>query len=260
MWPDEYRSAVALTIDLDFETAWEFKDPDYESRPLGLSMARYGPRVGVPLLLSMLDDLGVDATFFVPGKSAEAFPETVQSVVDAGHEIAVHGYTHEPPRGFTRDQEEEQLRRSLEILRGFGVDIAGYRAPFFEVSVHTFDLLREYGLRYSSNLMEDIKPYRHAASEIIELPCHWIMDDWLQFKHGLDDWLEPNATCSKVRELWIDEFLGIRALGGLFTLVLHPQVIGRPSRLAMVRSLIEEIQGLGDVWIAGCGAIADRVS
>jgi len=150
MWPEGFRCAVALTIDLDFETAWEFKDPDYESRPLGLSMARYGPNVGVPLLLSMLDDLGVQATFFVPGKSAETFPEAVRSVVDAGHEIAVHGYTHDPPNGFTREQEEEQLRRALKVLQGFGTEVIGYRAPFYEVSVHTIGLLQEHGLSYSS--------------------------------------------------------------------------------------------------------------
>ena len=259
MWPEGFRSAVALTIDLDFETAWEFKDPDYESRPLGLSMARYGPNVGVPLLLSMLDDLGVQATFFVPGKSAETFPEAVRSVVDAGHEIAVHGYTHDPPNGFTREQEEEQLRRALKVLQGFGAEVIGYRAPFYEISVHTIDLLQEHGLSYSSNLMDDFKPYRHPNSRIVELPVHWIMDDWLQFKHGLDDWLEPNATCAKVRELWMDEFLGIRAHGGLFVLTLHPQVIGRPSRIEMLKGLIEDMASHKDVWLTTCGAITKQV-
>jgi peptidoglycan/xylan/chitin deacetylase (PgdA/CDA1 family) len=255
-WPQGVQSAVTLTIDLDFDTPWQARDPEFSSRPLAQSMARYGPQVGVPLLLSMLEDLGVEATFFVPGKSAEDYPETVQSIIAAGHEIAVHGYTHEPPARFTRDQEEDQLRRSLAILQGLGAEVAGYRAPFYEVSVHTIGLLQKYGLGYSSNLMDDVKPYRHSDSGVVELPVHWIMDDWLQFSHGLDDWLAPNATCARVRELWLEEFLGVHAHGGLFVLTLHPQVIGRPSRVQMLKGFVEEMKDQGDVWVTTCGAIA----
>jgi len=260
IWPEGVQCAVALTIDLDFVTPWLAKDPEIASKPGALSMARYGPQVGVPLILSLLEKAEVDATFFVPGMSAEDYPATVESVVAAGHEIAVHGYTHEPPSGLSREVEEDHLSRTLEILRGFGVDVAGYRAPVYDISVHTMGLLQEYGIRYSSNLMDDFRPYRHPDTDVIELPVHWIMDDWTQFVHGSDEWLAQNATCGKVRQLWMEEFEGIHALGGLFILILHPQVIGRPSRLRMLADLIEEMRAHEGVWMTNCGAIADHIS
>jgi peptidoglycan/xylan/chitin deacetylase (PgdA/CDA1 family) len=260
MWPEGIRSAVALTVDLDGETPWTVKDPDIAAQPSALSMAQYGPRVGVPLILSLFDEMSVESTFFIPGKSAEDYPETVESIAAAGHEIAVHGYTHTPPFSLTRGEEEAELVRALEVLGGFSDSVSGYRAPVYGVSVHTLELLAKHGVVYSSNFMDDIKPYRHAGSGVVELPVQWIMDDWTQFVHGSDDWLAQNATSAHVKELWMEEFRAIHELGGLFVLTLHPQVIGRPSRVQMLAELISEMRALEGVWIAQCSAIANHVA
>lgn len=259
MWSEGIRSAVAFTVDLDFETPWTGKDPNIAARPGALSLAHYGPRQGVPLILSLFEELGVDATFFIPGKSAEDYPEPVEAVIAAGHEIAVHGYTHTPPYRLSRDEEEAELVRTLEILRGYGSPVLGYRAPEYGVSVHTLELLAKHGVRYSSNFMDDVKPYRHRESGVVELPVHWIMDDWTQFVHGSDDWLAQNATSAHVKQLWMEEFRAIHELGGLFVLTLHPQVIGRPSRMQMLADLITEMRAHEGLWLTSCAAIAERV-
>lgn len=260
MWPNNHRCAVALTFDLDIETAWMVDDPGYANRPGALSMAHYAPKVAVPLILELLEELEVKATFFIPGKSAEDFPAAVETIIAAGHEIGVHGYTHDPPSGLTREEEEAQLRRSTEVLRGFGVDVVGYRAPLYETSVHTIDLLEGYGIRYASNMMDDIKPYLHPGGNVVELPASWILDDWTQFGHGADEMLERNATCVQVKQLWTEEFEGIYAHGGIFVLTMHPQVIGRPSRLGMLRELVSEMRSHEGVWIAPCRDIAAHVA
>ena len=260
MWPKDVRCAVSLTFDLDIETPWLVKNPSIATRPGALSLAHYAPRTAMPLILSLLERLDVKGTFFIPGKSAEDFAATVDSIVAGGHEIAVHGYTHDPPSSLTREEEEAQLQRTTQILRGLGSEVVGYRAPLYEISVHTMELLRGYGIRYSSNLMDDIMPYRHPESGVIELPVQWILDDWTQFGHGADEWLEKNATCAHVHQLWLEEFRAIYELGGLFILTLHPQVIGRPSRLQMLADLVSEIRAHEGVWITSCAAIADQVS
>jgi peptidoglycan/xylan/chitin deacetylase (PgdA/CDA1 family) len=260
MWPEGIRSAVALTVDLDGETPWTVKDPNIATQPSALSMAQYGPRVGVPLILSLFGEMAVESTFFIPGRSAEDYPETVESIAAAGHEIAVHGYTHTPPFTLTRHEEEAELVRALDVLGRFSESVSGYRAPVYGVSVHTLELLAKHGVAYSSNFMDDIKPYRHAGSGVVELPVQWIMDDWTQFVHGSDDWLAQNATSAHVMELWMEEFRAIHQLGGLFVLTLHPQVIGRPSRVRMLAELISEMRALEGVWIAQCGTIAQHVS
>jgi peptidoglycan/xylan/chitin deacetylase (PgdA/CDA1 family) len=256
MWPKNFNSAVALTFDLDIETPWIADNPDVISRPSVLSMARYVPRVAVPLILSMLERLDVKGTFFIPGKSAEDFPESVKAIVAGGHEIGAHGYTHDPPLSLSPQEEEAQLKRTYKVLSEFGVNVVGYRAPLYEVSEHTMGLLKKHSFRYSSNLMDDIKPYKHADIDIIELPVHWIMDDWVQFAHDTDDSLTQNATCAHVFQLWMEEFQAINELGGLFVLTMHPQVIGRPSRVKMLADLIAEFKTREDVWITTCSKVA----
>lgn len=259
MWPKNIQCAVSLTFDLDIETPWLAENPSVVLRPSVLSMAQYTPRVAIPLILSLLERQGVKGTFFIPGKSAEDFPASVESIVVGGHEIAVHGYTHDPPSSLTREEEETQLERSTQILRGLGLDIVGYRAPLYEISTHTIRLLQKHGFRYSSNLMDDIRPYKHPETKIIELPVHWIMDDWVQFSHDTDDSLKQNATCAHVYQLWMEEFQAIYELGGLFMLTMHPQVIGRPSRIKMLADLVSEFKAHEGVWITNCATIVDHL-
>ena len=71
----------------------------------------YGPRTGVPRLLRLLERRAVPATFFVPGYTAERWPDAVRAIRDAGHEIAHHGYLHESSRGATPAEEEARLLR-----------------------------------------------------------------------------------------------------------------------------------------------------
>jgi len=246
MWPKDVQCGVTITFDLDIETAWVAEDQTNAQRPSVMSLAHYAPNVGVPLILSMLDRMEVEGTFFIPGKSAEDFPETIESIVREGHEIAVHGYTHDSPSSLTLDEEESQLKRTTQILRGKGVSVTGYRAPLYEISKHTLMLLKKYDIIYSSNLMDDIKPYKHKETGIIELPVQWIMDDWTQFNHGADE----------LFQLWMEEFHAIHQLGGLFTLTLHPQVIGRPSRIKMLEDLILEMRKHEGVWITNGASIA----
>jgi peptidoglycan/xylan/chitin deacetylase (PgdA/CDA1 family) len=260
MWPSGFQCAVSLTFDLDIETPWLAENPGVSARPAVLSLAHYAPQVAIPLILALLDRSEIKSTFFIPGKSAEDFPLTVDSIVSHGHEIAVHGYTHDPPSSLTRDEEQAQLRQTAGILSRWGVDVVGYRAPLYEISVHTMELLQEHGFLYSSNLMDEIKPYRHSESGVIELPVQWILDDWTQFGHGADDGAAQNATCAHVHQLWMEEFQAIYDLGGVFILTLHPQVIGRPSRIQMLADLVSQIRSHKGVWVTDCASIAKHVA
>ena len=64
-----------------------------------MSHQAYGPKVGVPRIMRMLERTGVRATFFVPGLTADLYPAMVESIVAAGHELGHHGYSHVPYHG-----------------------------------------------------------------------------------------------------------------------------------------------------------------
>jgi Polysaccharide deacetylase len=151
-WPGGARSAAALTFDFDAEEVWLAEDPANASRPGVLSQGTYGARVGVPLILQILERRAIHATFFVPGRVAERYPDVVRAIVGAGHELAHHGYTHTSPTALSPQAEEDELTRGLEILSSFGGPVTGYRSPAWEFSEHTLALLARHGFGYSSNL------------------------------------------------------------------------------------------------------------
>jgi peptidoglycan/xylan/chitin deacetylase (PgdA/CDA1 family) len=250
-WPPGIRSAACLTFDLDAETAWISRDPANIDRLSVMSQGAYGPKVGVPLILDFLERNRITSTFFVPGWTAERWPDVVAEIHRRGHEIGHHGYLHEALEGKTRGQEEEIITGSARILAGItGTSPVGYRAPLYEITHATIDLLRKHGFLYASNLQDSLWPYRHLGTPgLVELPATWILDDGPFFAFGL----RPNLyrqifPPSAVLSVWRDEFRGIHEVGGLTMLILHPQYTGRPSRLAMLQALVDELRTAEGVW------------
>jgi peptidoglycan/xylan/chitin deacetylase (PgdA/CDA1 family) len=224
-----------------------------------LSQGTYGAKVAVPLILELLERHGVRATFFVPGRVAERHPGRVAEIVAAGHELGHHGYTHRTPHLLSPDEEERELVQAREILQGFGADVVGYRSPGWDFSPATLPLLERYGFRYSSNFMDDIHPYRHEGTPIVELPVQWLLDDAPHFWFARDYWTKRIAPASEVEMIWLEELDGIRKLGGLCVFTMHPQVIGRPSRLAMLDRVITGVKADERAWVATCAEIAAAV-
>lgn len=255
-WPGGARSAAAVTFDFDAEEVWIAEDPANASRPGVLSQGAYGAKVGVPLILQILDQREIHATFFVPGRVAERYPKVVRAIVDAGHELAHHGYTHTSPTALSPEAEEDELARGLEILSSFGPPVTGYRSPGWELSEQTLALLARHGFQYSSNLMDDICPYRHEPSGIVELPVHWTLDDAPHFSFSASNWTKKIATVDEVRSIWADELAGLHQLGGSAILTMHPQVIGRPGRLRLLEETIAGLQSRPERFIGTCAQIA----
>ncbi|MEO8252049.1 MAG: polysaccharide deacetylase [Chloroflexota bacterium] len=267
-WPDGVRAAACFTFDVDAESPILFDHPESASWLDVMSHQAYGPRTGVPRLLRILDRQRIRATFFVPGYTAERWPEVVRAVRDAGHEIGHHGYLHEGAHSAPDlETEESRLLRGLEALDTVaGIRPVGYRGPMWEASFGLPALLARHGFRYDSGLMDADHPYRLAtgperdAPSIIELPAHWSMDDWEPYNYL------PGITGSGViaspAELlarWTLELEALVAEGGLFMLTNHPFISGRASRAVALETLIERAQAIDGLWIASAEEIAAHV-
>ena len=255
-WPGSYKAAASFTFDFDAETVWVALDPANAHRPGVLSIGAYGARVGVSLILDTLARHSVRATFFVVGRNAELYPELVKRMITEGHEVAIHGYTHTPPAQLSPEEEDRELVKARNALEAVGATITGYRSPSWDVSPVTLDLLTRHGLEYSSQFMADIRPYRHQGRTLIELPIQWLLDDWPYFAFGPGQMDRPIQAAGSVETIWREEFDGICALSGHFILTMHPQVIGRPSRVALLDQFIGHIRSRPDVWIATCAEVA----
>jgi len=263
-WPEGRRAAVAVTFDLDAESVMLAADPDVARRPSLMSHQRYGPATGVPRLLRILAERGVMATFFVPGHSAERFPEVVAQILDAGHEVAHHGYLHERLIGSTEAEERRYLELGLKALdTAAGVRPAGYRAPWWEITERTLALLAEYGFAYDSSLFDRDVPYRveTTAGPLVEVQVSWALDDREKYAF----W--PEVTGSgvierpgAVLENWWEEIQAYEAEGGCCVLTMHPFLSGRPARARALASLLDRILERSGIWVATLGEVTGRLA
>jgi peptidoglycan/xylan/chitin deacetylase (PgdA/CDA1 family) len=266
-WPNGMRAAAVLTFDVDGESSVLFDAPDAAGRLSVMSHQAYGPLVGVPRILAILERHGVPATFFVPGFTADRYPEIVQAIVEGGHEIAHHGYLHESVSSLTSEQEEQVLVRGIDSLeRAGGQRPVGWRGPMWEVNHRTPALLARHGFRYESSLMDADKPYvlRTAADPsaptLVEIPVHWGVDDGEQYAWLPGLWEGDGiASPRKMLEMWTLEFDAVVAAGGCFVPTIHPCFSGRPSRAAAVDELVTRIRATDGVWVATASAVASHI-
>jgi peptidoglycan/xylan/chitin deacetylase (PgdA/CDA1 family) len=209
----------------------------------------------------MMREWGIRSTWFIPGHSAETYPQIVERLVADGHEIANHGYLHAHPKG--PDDEAAILDRGNEVLtRMTGRRPVGYRSPGAGLSYHMVELLRDRGFIYDSSLMgDDFSPYYLRSGDqastdgpyifgksidVVEIPFTWGLDDFPAFEYVTSRaGIQPGLSSpSAVYEIWAGDFdyLYDRLGEGVYTLTMHPQVIGRGHRLLMLERLVRHIR------------------
>lgn len=262
-WPNGARCACIVSFDFDAESGSLGRDPGNARRLVTLSYGRYGAKVGVPKVLELLDQVGLKSTFFVPGWTAENHRGPSEAILKAGHEIAHHGYLHKKPDPDKIPEVVEEFEKGLESLkRTLGVRPLGYRAPSGEIVPELMELIQKNGLLYVSSFKDDIVPYRHVLEGgrpgPIELPTNYSLDDW---HYGRTDLTSPRPlfTREHVLSIWQDEFEMTYEWGGIFILILHPQVSGRPVRLKTLREFIAFTRRFPRVWYPTCADAARHV-
>lgn len=262
-WPGGLRCAVNITFDFDAETMWLSRDTTNARRPALISHGTYAAKVAIPEILAILAEFAIKATFFVPGWTAENHTARVAQIIEAGHEIGHHGYLHFWPEPDKPREEEREIELGLEVLEKlFRLRPEGYRCPAGETTDRLIPMLKRYGFDYDSSFMDDIHPYVHTIGGkpcgVVEIPWHWSMDDVPYTVYSLRG-QRAIQTNDHVLDIWQAEFQEHYARGALFDLIMHPQAIGRLSRLAMLRRFLAFLKGFSGVWFATCGEVARHV-
>ncbi|RJS92749.1 polysaccharide deacetylase [Salinisphaera sp. Q1T1-3] len=276
----------AFGVDVDAVAGW-LGSYGGEDSPDDISRGLFAGEVGTPRLLNLFKRYNLDTTWFIPGHSIETFPDQMKAVAEAGHEIGVHGYSHENPIAMSREQERDVLDYSIELVSGLsGKRPTGYVAPWWEFSPITNELLLERGIKYDHSLMhDDFHPYyvrvgdewtkidysksarewmkpltRGQETDLIEIPANWYLDDlppMLFIKNA------PNShgfvNPRHLGEMWQDQFDWVYRENdyAVFTITIHPDVSGRPQVLMMLERLIEHMLGHDGVRFCTFDDIAD---
>ena len=263
-WPDKKRIAVMMAFDLDAETMWTTHGDGSTAHMTNLSRGAYGPKQGIPRILDMLDSHQVKATFFIPGVVAEHYPEVVKEIARWGHDIGFHGYLHEESTKTTYEQEDATMRHSEKIIYDLtGQKIAGHRAPGGVIHDYSLRLFLEHGYIYSSNWRDSDGPFLHQIDgktvPLVELPKDSIFDD-TAYDFYTDAAPERYGLKSpdEMFEIWKEEFDSLAVEGRMINFVLHPQFVGRASRVQMLSRLIGYMKSHG-AWLDTNRAVASWV-
>lgn len=252
------RHIICLTFDFDTQSGFIARGM---TTPTPLSRGEFGAMAS-GRILRFLKERGIRATWFIPGFTIESWPRESAAVVEAGHEVAHHSWSHIPPAEQTREEEEADLVRANEaIARLSGRKARGYRSPSWDLSAHTIDLLLAHGFLYDSSLMgADYQPYRARRGDVarlgepyrfgeetwlIELPISWSLDDFphFEFLRQPTSVLASLQPARAVMQNWLDEFLYMKQTTdwGILTYTMHPYVIGRGYRMLALGELVDRL-------------------
>ncbi len=204
------------------------------------------------------------STWFVPGHTLVTFPDSIDAIVAGGHELACHGWYHEDFAELEPEAQGEILRRCFDavVIRS-GMAPAGHRAPYWSLGPGTLALVEAAGFVYDSSLMSNdyrlgrVRHGDHHSVEhgttwgeegaLVEVPVYWGLDDWPFFEPGPGR--DGLAAPSRVLEIWLAElrYAHAHAPGGLLTVTMHPECIGRGHRMPILETFIEEAAALPGV-------------
>ena len=163
MGADHYEHSIYIVAVLEgaLKHVFTVDVEDYFMSPEGISDATWGSfperiKESVGIVLDLLAEVNVRATFFVLGWIAERHPDLVKRISADGHEIGCHGYWHRsvlkmPPQVFKDD-----LERTLILLRELsGQPVTAFRAPMWSLRTDTlwaFEILAACGIRVDSSI------------------------------------------------------------------------------------------------------------
>ena len=199
-----------------------------------------------------MDEQEIPATFFFPAWSLKLAPEQAEIIQQSGrHEIGVHGWIHELNTSLDGATESRLLAQAVDQIEAItGTRPVGYRAPSWNHSPNTLQIVRDMGFLYESSLMHDDRPYEllqdGEPTGVVELPVEWILDDAPLLNPLGTRYMNPRD----VMQVWMDEFDKAWEEGTIFLLTMHPHVIGHRSRLVALEGLIEHIKSKDQVWFA----------
>lgn len=257
-------------VDVDAVAGW-LGSYGGEDSPDDISRGMFAGDVGTHRLLKMFKKFNLTTTWFVPGHSAETFPDAMKAVVEAGHEIGIHGYSHENPLAMTPEQEEIVLDRCIEVITKLtGKRPTGYVAPWWEFSMVTNELLLKKGIKYDHSLMHDdhhpyyvrvgdswtkidyskhpddwMKPLvRGTETDLIEIPANWCLDDlppMMFIKKSPNSYGFTNPR--DIEDMWRAQFDYVyREYDyAVFPMTIHPDVSGRPHVIMALERLTQHM-------------------
>jgi allantoinase len=269
-WPNGAR--LALSFVLNYEEGGERTplegDPESESflhevvgapptvgrRNLNTeSMFEYGSRAGFWRIHRIFTSHGLPLTVYAVGQALERNPEAARAMVDAGWEVASHGWRWIDYMEMPEDEEREHIRLAIEAIeRLCGQPPVGWYTG--RISANTRRLVVERGgLLYDSDSYADELPYwvQVEGQDHLVIPYTLDIND-MKFMS-----MNGFVTSGEFLEYLVDSFEQLYADGGrMMNVGLHCRIVGRPGRAPALDRFLAHVKQKPDAWVTTRAEIA----
>jgi peptidoglycan/xylan/chitin deacetylase (PgdA/CDA1 family) len=274
-WPKGKRLALLITLNLEY---WELTQdhdglyfaggPSINDRLLparvpdfnNYTWRDYGHRVGIWRLYDVFDRAGVPASCTVNGIMCEERPQIVKAAAERGWELIAHNWIQTDNLINYRDdraKELEVIKRTVDVIeQSTGRRPRGWLSSSLRCTVNTPGILKELGLTYHCDFMNDEQPYliQSDRGPIVSIPYTNEVND-------IGIFTRRNFTATEAFEMLKDEFDELyragETNGRLMSVGLHPHIIGRAFRARAIREFLDYAKGFDGVWWTTHSEIAD---
>lgn len=256
-WP-EGSVAVWLCVSLEWfpiTPAGPFKAPGHMVTPYPdyrhYTSRDYGNRLGAWRMLEAFEKAGVRASFATNAAIAERYPELVSAIQAGGHEIIAHSTDMNGTIDATLDEEAERkliADAMARIERATGERPGGWLSIARQQSFRTLDILKDEGLSYCCDWVNDEMPYRFSNG-LIDLPLNHELSDrqiiTVQQKSA-ESWAESMTDAFE----WLEKEAAREGSGRMLPIHLTPYIMGLPYRIGSLEELLCDLAGRKEAWFA----------
>ncbi len=243
-WPNGARVAVWVIPNIEhFHDEIGNQAPDIRN----FSRRDYGNRVGVWRIMEVLSKHGVRGTVALNGEVGRHYPRIMEEANRLQWELMGHGLTNSVVlTGLSKENETAVIAETRAIIEQWGQKMRGWLGPGLTETWHTLGLLREHGVEYVCDWVNDDLPYR-MNNGLYSIPYSIELNDMPLFNMpsiGIDEFYR--RICETFDVLYEE---GARN-GRVMAIALHPFLIGVPHRIRTLDRALSHIGGHRDVWFA----------
>lgn len=259
--PGCHLAAVSITFD-NLGEALELERGTWTGEtPLGqhLSVTRV-----LPVILQMLQELHLSATFFIEGLNAEMYPQALQNIVEASHEVGYHAWRHEEWKSLSPEEEAHNLEHGLQAFSKLDIRPYGFRPPGGQLTEASTDLLKQTGFLYCSPAGEKVT----RSHELVVLPFAWPIVDAYAYLPSFSQLRQHyGATAAPLSPEQYRASLHSSLEKAIqeheyLSLLFHPFVEETEAYFAVMYATLQELRGLIEnqsIWCVPCRTVAQWV-
>jgi peptidoglycan/xylan/chitin deacetylase (PgdA/CDA1 family) len=262
-WPGGARVAFYLGVNIEH---YRLDKPSTSISPATLGLVPdpmnyawrdYGPRVGIWRLIELLDRLEMRASVLLNSSVCSRYPQIIEAGRERGWAWLAHGRDNSTLQtGMDEDAEREYLTRMVEeIVAATGSAPRGWLGPALSETLSTPRLLRELGLTYVLDWVNDDQPYPLNVEGMISIPYNAELNDIPLFSARN---LSGPEYVRVVRDA-LDQLLADgRSTGRVLALPIHPFIVNQPARHRYLAEILEHVAEADGVWVTTSDEIAEH--